>query len=111
MVFALDMPLPENSVELQAFLKTLVGHLVALEQENNALHAENTALREEVKELQARNQRLETEVADLRQRLGLNSHNSHKPPSSDLLPYCLSKFSFTPCIWNLSSDPSNRFRT
>ena len=111
MVFALDMPLPENSVELQAFLKTLIGRLLALEEENSALRAENAALREQLTVLQARNERLEAEVADLRQRLGLNSHNSHKPPSSDLLPYCLSKFSFTPCIWNLSSDPSNRFRT
>ena len=76
MVFALDMPLPENSVELQAFLKTLIGRLLALEEENSALRAENAALREQLTVLQA-------EVADLRQRLGLNSHNSHKPPSSD----------------------------
>lgn len=83
MVFALDMPLPETSVELQAFLKTFVGRLVALEQENSALRAENAALREELTVLKARNQRLETEVVALRHRLGLNSQNSHKPPSSD----------------------------
>ena len=33
--------------------------------------------------LKAENERLKTEVAELRRRLGLDSTNSHKPPSSD----------------------------
>jgi transposase len=44
--------------------------------ENAALKAENAALRELIA-------RLQTQVAELERRLGLNSSNSGKPPSSD----------------------------
>jgi transposase len=83
MVFAPDMLLPADEAGLTSLLRTILGRLVALEQENSALRAENAALREELSVLKARNQRLETENTDLRRRLGLTSKNSHKPPSSD----------------------------
>jgi transposase len=40
-------------------------------------------LRIEVAELRAENERLRAENAELRRRLGINSANSSKPPSSD----------------------------
>src|SRR3954466_11793966 len=48
----------------------------ALAEENARLRAENAALQETIAVLQAR-------VAELERRLGLNSSNSGKPPSSD----------------------------
>src|SRR3954467_9308717 len=48
----------------------------ALEEENGRLRAENAALQETIAVLLAR-------VAELERRLGLNSSNSGKPPSSD----------------------------
>src|SRR5229473_4596941 len=48
----------------------------ALAAENAALRAENAALRELIA-------RLQTQVAELERRLGFNSSNSGKPPSSD----------------------------
>jgi hypothetical protein len=56
-----------------AELVALVGELRAGMAE---LRAENAALREE-------NEKLRRENAELRRRLGLNSRNSSKPPSSD----------------------------
>jgi hypothetical protein len=40
-------------------------------------------LEAEIERLQAENARLQAENAELRRRLGMNSSNSHKPPSSD----------------------------
>jgi len=47
------------------------------------LEIETGRLRAEVERLQAENARLQAENAELRRRLGMNSSNSHKPPSSD----------------------------
>ena len=41
------------------------------------------ALKEIIRQLLEKNQRLETENAELRRRLGMDSTNSHKPPSSE----------------------------
>lgn len=41
------------------------------------------ALKITVKDLREENERLKAEIAELRRRLGLDSTNSHKPPSSD----------------------------
>jgi transposase len=60
--------LPETEV--------LLKRLVALEAEIASLQAELVHLRTE-------NARLQAENAELWRRLGLNSQNSHKPPSSD----------------------------
>jgi transposase len=49
---------------------------MTVEEENTQLKAENVALREQVQTLLAR-------VRDLEARLGKDSHNSSKPPSSD----------------------------
>jgi transposase len=48
-----------------------------------ALEAELLQLRKEVARLEEEKARLETENAELRRRLAKDSHNSHKPPSSD----------------------------
>jgi transposase len=47
------------------------------------LEAEVSRLQEEVARLGAENMRLAAENAELRRRLGMNSQNSHKAPSSD----------------------------
>ena len=51
--------------------------------ENGVLRGENKALRHENEALQADNVALRAEVAELRRRVGLDSSNSSKPPSSD----------------------------
>ena len=61
--------LPDDILLLQALLSKVLLRLADLEAENTLLKAENRALR--------------TENAALRCRLGLNSQNSSKPPSSD----------------------------
>lgn len=48
-----------------------------------ALEAELLQLRKEVAQLKEEKARLEAENAELRRRLAKDSHNSHKPPSSD----------------------------
>jgi transposase len=48
-----------------------------------ALEAEVASLQAELVHLRTENARLQAENAALRRRLGLNSQNSHKPPSSD----------------------------
>jgi transposase len=48
-----------------------------------SLEAEVARLQAEVARLRVENTRLQAENAELRRRLGLNSDNSHKPPSSD----------------------------
>ena len=49
-----------------------------------SLEAEVARLRAEVQHLRAENTHLKAENAELRRRLGLNSSNSHKPPSRSL---------------------------
>lgn len=51
--------------------------------DHEACHRRIAELEQQVATLQALVARLEAEVRDLRARLGLNSTNSHKPPSSD----------------------------
>lgn len=63
-------------VGLTARLDDLAARVGELEADNARLAAENTALRHENAVLRAEN-------AELRRRLGLNSTNSAKPPSSD----------------------------
>ena len=62
--------------ELLARIQQLELRLSQLETENAALKAENAALK-------AENATLKAENADLRRRLGMDSTNSSKPPSSD----------------------------
>jgi regulator of replication initiation timing/transposase len=62
---------------------SLLGRLENLEAEIERLQAENARLQTELACLQAENARLQAENAELRRRLGMNSSNSHKPPSSD----------------------------
>lgn len=69
----------EQLLEIDALLR----RLASLEAEVAHLRAENARLQAEVVRLQAENARLQAENAELRRRLGLNSGNSHKPPSSD----------------------------
>lgn len=61
---------------LKALIELLLARVSDLESANAALQASNTALL-------SRCGLLETENAELRNRLKLNSENSHKPPSSD----------------------------
>jgi transposase len=63
-------------VGLTARLDEIAVRVGDLETDNARLVAENTALRQENAVLRAEN-------TDLRRRLGLNSKNSSKPPSSD----------------------------
>jgi transposase len=62
----------EQLLEIDALLKRLAS-----------LEAEVARLQAEVAHLGAENARLQAENAELRRRLGLNSQNSHRPPSSD----------------------------
>ena len=55
----------------------------ALHADNGVLRAENAALRAENGVLRAENAALRAENAELRRRLGLDSSNSSKPPSTD----------------------------
>ena len=48
-----------------------------------SLEVEVTPLQAEVAHLRTENARLQAENAESHRRLGLNSSNSHKPPSSD----------------------------
>ncbi len=68
----------DNSIVavLQASIERLIAQNAALTAEIAALKAQNDTLRRENAALVAR-------VADLERRLGLNSSNSSKPPSSD----------------------------
>ena len=52
-------------------------------QENASLQAENVALKARVAELEAESAGLKERIGELERRLGLNSTNSGKPPSSD----------------------------
>jgi transposase len=61
--------LSQEILDLKSLVSSLLSRVSILEAENAALRAENIALR--------------AENADLRSRLGLNSNNSHKPPSTD----------------------------
>lgn len=54
-----------------------------LEKRLTELEGEVQRLQRKVAALQAENEKLRVENAELRRRLGLDSHNSHKPPSSD----------------------------
>lgn len=63
------MNLSEELQELKALVLRLLQKLEALQVENAALQEENT--------------KLKAENAELRRRLGMDSTNSHKPPSSE----------------------------
>jgi transposase len=62
----------EQLPEVEVLLKRLAS-----------LEAQIARLQGEVADLRAENTRLQAENDELRRRLGLNSQNSHKPPSSD----------------------------
>jgi len=57
--------------------------LLAALTENATLRAENAALRVEMGKLREAMGRLEPLLENLQSRLEKDSHNSHKPPSSD----------------------------
>jgi transposase len=63
------MEFPDDIQALKQLLAAVLLRLAGLEAENAALKAENAALK--------------TENEELRRRLNLGSHNSHKPPASD----------------------------
>ncbi|MDO8615547.1 MAG: IS66 family transposase [Dehalococcoidia bacterium] len=63
---------------------SLAGQLVALRQQNRDLRQENETLRSSNAALEATVAQLESEVQELRVRLGQDSLNSSRPPSSDL---------------------------
>lgn len=71
-----EMKLPDDLQQLKDLVSQILARVSFLEAENKTLKAENIALKAENAELKAENQ-------ELRRRLDLNSHNSHKPPSSD----------------------------
>jgi len=82
--------LPDNPEALKEFIKRASQEIDRLEVETSRAEAENAQLRDENLRLcaenaqvKAENTRLQTENAELRRRLGLDSSNSHKPPSSD----------------------------
>jgi regulator of replication initiation timing len=64
-------------------VEILLKRLSSLEAQIVRLQAEVADLRAENARLQAENARLQAENIELKRRLGLNSQNSHKPPSSD----------------------------
>ena len=68
---------------LEAQVASLQAEMVRLQAENTRLQEEIVRLQTENTRLQEENTRLEVENAELRRRLRLNSHNSHKPPRSD----------------------------
>lgn len=69
---------------VQGFLMEQDSIIIArLIEENKALAAENAVLRETVARQAAVIKILEERIAELERRLGLNSSNSSKPPSSD----------------------------
>jgi transposase len=70
-----DWPAPSYE-EMHALLLTVRGEFDGLRSENAALRTDNEALRTE-------NQRLAARVVELELRLGQNSSNSSRPPSSD----------------------------
>ncbi len=75
--------LPNDILTLKALLQELLLRVVALEEKNMLLCADNLELKRENAELRKENAELKKENAALKHRLGLNSNNSHKPPSSD----------------------------
>lgn len=76
MILAEDVHSTAEPDETARTMAALVEENARLRAENGQLRAENAALKEAVAGLLAR-------VADLERRLGLNSSNSGKPPSSD----------------------------
>ena len=66
----------EVIAELREVIARLQEEFDALEEENRILREENRALKEE-------NRVLAEEVQRLKSRINTDSHNSHKPPSSD----------------------------
>ncbi len=80
MVMTLLRRLPQTLGEAWALLAAQAETIATLEAENRALRTELAALRTEV-------DRLRAQVQELTARLGQNSSNSSKPPSSDP-PHC-----------------------
>ena len=70
------MSIPDNILDIKAFVQQLLNKISELELRISDLEAENAVLKEE-------NTKLNIENAELKVRLSLNSHNSSKPPSSD----------------------------
>ncbi|WP_344109803.1 DUF6444 domain-containing protein, partial [Nocardiopsis rhodophaea] len=66
-----------------ARVEELEARVVELEADNAALRAENARIREDNAALKKENAQLKRENAELERRLGLDSTNSSKPPSSD----------------------------
>ena len=64
-------------------IESVLERLKKLEAEVGRLQTENAHLQTENERLQTENVHLQAENAELRRRLGLDSQNSHKPPSSD----------------------------
>lgn len=69
--------------EQQLVIGLLEQRVVELEAANNRLQETLVQLLAENERARAEIVRLQEEVAELRRRLGMNSHNSHKPPASD----------------------------
>ncbi len=71
-----ELRIPEDVLELQKLVRFLIEKMSVLEARVIELETENKALKAENAELRAEN-------AELKARLGLDSHNSSKPPSTD----------------------------
>lgn len=77
------LPRPQTLDEAWALLAAQAQEIARLQAENSALRAENAALRAEGETLRALVGTLQAQVQELTVRLGQNSSNSSKPPSSD----------------------------
>jgi len=73
----------EAIVGLQALVAELLGRLTVLEASHARLEAETVQLRAETIQLREANAHLREENARLKGQLNQDSHNSHRPPSSE----------------------------
>jgi hypothetical protein len=74
---------PTDVQKLIEQLRQLLAENAAQKQRFAALEAENAALKERLAASEVENAALKARNAELERRLGLNSSNSGKPPSSD----------------------------
>lgn len=69
-------------LDIESRLEKLEERILELENENHILRKENEQLRSENQKLKIENDQLKKKIGQLEKRLRLDSHNSHKPPST-----------------------------